>query len=237
MKRFSKAVVTVVSGAIVAVVSAAGVDASGMLSGHFSFDSADANAYWYTAANAQVSVNRSTFVFRPTGGGQPNISHATLLYVTLQTGAISGSDCFVIPDADFVEGTRLQTATLSVTVDSSNLCTAVATPLGDVIAGAGDKGGPPPQQSPIPLPMTVSVAWAGNGVVTSGTQSGHTICSTYTAMFQDQSSEAFGSASGTLTFYDGTSPVVLPGSDLAVVDKGSFQSDSQGTLDPRCFGI
>jgi hypothetical protein len=239
MKRFSRVLITAVSGAIVAVVSAAGVSAAGLLTpGHFSADFADGNAVWYSTANASISVNRNTFIFRPShDGGPASMEHATLLYVDVQTNTISGFDCFVIPDSDFVESNGVQSATLNAYVDSSNLCYAYATPVGDVLSNRDGKGGPPPQQLPIPLPMTVSVTWSGNGVTTTGTQSGHSDCSTFTAMFQSSSKLAFGAASGSLTFYDGvTSPIVLPASDFATVDQGNFQSDNQGTLDPRCFG-
>lgn len=240
MKRFWKAVLTAASATIVAAVSAAGVSASGMITpGHFTTDSADGNAYWYSALYAQVSVNRNTFIFRPSHNGRPaSISHATLLYVTLQTGNISGSDCFVIPDSDFVQGPGLQSVTLNAYVDSSNLCYGLATTLDAALTGAGcGKGCPPPPPLDIPLPMSISITWTGNGVTSTSAQAGHSTCAGLTTTFQFSSTLVYGAASGTLSFHDGvTAPIVLPVSDFANVDKGSLQSDSEGTVDPRCFG-
>lgn len=238
MKRFRKALVIAVSGAIVAVVSAAGVSAAGLITpGHFSVDFADGNAYWYSTANASISVNRNTFIFRPShDGGPASMYHATLLFVTIQTPTFAGSDCFQIPDLDFVESNGVQSATLNAYVDSSNLCFGSATPISDVLSGAGGKGGPPPVTG-IPLPMTVSVTWSGNGLTTSATNAGHLMCGTFSSATQSSDQLAYGSANGTLTFYDGsTSPIVLTASDFASVDQGAFQSDNQGTVDPRCFG-
>jgi hypothetical protein len=238
MKRFRKVLVTAASAAIVAVVSAAGVSAAGLIpSGHFSVDFAGGNAYWYSTANASINVDRNTFIFRPShDGGPANIYHATLLFVTIQTATFSGSDCFQIPDSDFVEGNGVQSATLNAYVDSSNLCYGSATPISDVLSGAGGKGGPPPVTG-IPLPMTVSLTWSGNGLTTLGTNSGHITCGTFSSAGQSSDQSAYGSASGTLTFYDGsTSPIVLAASDFASVDQGTFQTDNEGNLDPRCFG-
>jgi len=240
MKRFSRVLLTAVSGVIMAVVSAAGVQAAGLISpGHFSTNFADGNAYWYSTADASINVNRNTFIFRPSrNGGPASIYHATLLYVTINTPTFSGSDCFQIPDSDFVQSNGVQSATLNAYVDASNLCYGFATALDGTLAGAGcGKGCPPPPVADIPLPMTVSLTWSGNGVTTSSVSSAHSICAGFNMAGQASDKSAYSTAAGTLTFYDGvTSPVVLSASDFASVDQGSSQYDNQGSVDPRCFG-
>lgn len=239
MKRIPRALLTAAGAVLIAVVTAATASAGGFLTGHFSTDVADGNAYWYSNANASINVNRDTFIFRPShNGGPASISHATLLFVTIDTPTFSGSDCFQIPDSDFVESNGVQSATLNAYVDASSLCYGFPTPVDGALTGAGcGKGCPPPPVADIPLPMTVSITWTGNGVTTTATNSGHMRCSAFTAVAQQSSTSAYGSASGTLTFYDGvTAPIVLPASDFASVDQGKFQSDQQGTNDPRCFG-
>jgi hypothetical protein len=240
MKRLSRTLLTAAGGLVIALVSAAGVQAAGLITpGHFSTNIADGNAYWYSTANAQISVSRDTFIFRPShNGGPANMYHATLLFVSIDTSTFSGSDCFQIPDLDFVESYGVQSASLNAYVDASNLCPGFATPVDAALSGAGcGKGCPPPPVPSIPLPMTVSITWSGNGVTTSSTSSAHFMCAGFNSAGESSDKSAYGSATGTLTFYDGvTAPVVLAASDFASVDQGTFQADNQGTVDPRCFG-
>ena len=237
MKRIPRVLLTAAGAAVMAIVTAAGASAAGFFGpGHSSSSGADAYADWYsTTPYVSVSVDRNTFVFRPSHhGGVATVGHMTLLFVTVQTDTTFESGCYEIPDSAFVESNGVQNASVNVTVDSPNLCEfGKATPVSDVL---GDAGGGPPPGSDIPLPLTVNMTWAGNGVTSANTDTGRATCGGFNSENQDSIKSAIASATGTLSFGDGSS-ITLGPSDFGTVDQSSFQSNVQGYPNPLCYGI
>jgi hypothetical protein len=238
MKRIPRVLITGAGAAIMAIVTAAGASAAGFLGpGHFSTDAADANASWYsTSPYVTVSVDRGTFVFRPSHhGGLPFIQHATTLYVSVQTDTSFGQDCFVVPDSAFVESNGVQSASLRVTVDATNLCPGFATPVSGVIGDAGG-GPPPPPPLDLPFPVTVTMTWTGNGVTSSNIDTNRSSCGGLSSVNHSSMASAIATASGTISLGDGT-VLSLSNPDYAQTDAGSFVSDIQGTPNPLCYGV
>lgn len=238
MKAIHRITITGVSSLIMALATAVAASAAGFLGpGHFDGDFAGASGIWFTSTGyvVQGSVDRNTFVFRPTENNSQSsfVQHATILQVAIKGPAFFGQDCFVIPDPDFVESNGAQSATLTTTVDATNRCPGFATPLAGVLGGGG-KGGPPPI-SGTPLPMTVNLSWTGNGVTQSTTDQSRSTCDGLSSENQNTLNLANGSAAGTLAFGDG-SVVTLPGSQHATIENGTFMSNVQGYPSPLCFG-
>ncbi|HVH62271.1 MAG TPA: hypothetical protein VNA65_01590 [Candidatus Dormibacteraeota bacterium] len=238
MKAIHRVVITGVGSVLIALATAVAATAAGFLGpGHFDGDFASASGFWVTntAYVVQASVDRNTFVFRPTEGNpqEPITQHATILQVTIKAPTFVGQDCFVIPDQDFVLANGVQSATLTTKVDVPNRCPGFPTPLASVLAGGG-KGGPPPIPG-IPLPMTLSLSWTGNGVTQSTSDQSRMSCDGLRSENQNTLNVANGSADGTLTFQN-QSPVALPASVFAAVNQGTFMSNVQGSPSPLCFG-
>jgi hypothetical protein len=236
MQRVPRVLLTAAGAAIIAIVTSVGASAAGFLGpGHTSSNFADANASWYTTSPyVQVSVDRNTFVFRPSHhGGSPLMQHATILFVSVQTDTLTGQDCFIIPDSAFVQSNGVQNASVSVTVDATNLCPGFATKISGVIGDAG--GGPPPGLN-LPFPVTVNMAWTGNGVTSSFSDNSRSSCGGFSSVNQTSQKSAIANATGTITLGDGTA-LSLSNPDFATSDAGTFQSDLQGTPNPLCYGI
>jgi hypothetical protein len=84
--------------------------------------------------------------------------------------------------------------------------------------------------------MTVNLTWAGNGVTSSSTDTSRSTCGGFTSENHQMGSSAIASASGTLSFGDGTS-ITLGPSDFGSLDQGSFVTNAQGYPNPACYGI
>ena len=151
MTRAQRLTVTVIGALIVCAITSSAAFAAGFLGpGHTSSDFADANAFWNPDPNSstfvELSVSRNDFVFRPTrkSGGTSVMQHATLLFITIEGSTVSGSDCFLIPDSDFVVGSGVQSASLHATIlSAADRCPGPPQSLTDIAAGKPG-GGPPP---------------------------------------------------------------------------------------------
>lgn len=239
MKLAHRFVVTAISALIVAALTSTAALAAGFLGpGHSSTDFADANAQWFPDANSpylvQLSVNRNTFVFRPThnSGGTPVMQHATVLLVQIDGPAAAGFDCFMIPDSDFVVSNGVQSATLNATVTAADFCPGFAEPLPGV--GVGKPGGGPPPGGGIQLPLTVAVNWTGNGATTVSMDQSRTSCAGFSILNHISDTSARATATGSLTM---PSVTVAPSPTVqANVDQGTVVSDIVGSPSPLCFG-
>lgn len=232
-------VVTAISAVIVAALTSSAAFAAGFLGpGHSSTDFADASAQWFPDSNSpyivQLSVDRNTFVFRPThnSGGTSLMQHATLLLVQLKGPAASGFDCFMIPDSDFVVSNGVQSASLNATVTAAEFCPGFAEPLPGV--GTGKAGGGPPPDGGIQLPLTVAINWSGNGATTVSTDENRTSCAGFSIQNHISDSSARATATGSLTM---PSVTLAPSpTGQASVDQGTIVSDITGSPSPLCFG-
>jgi hypothetical protein len=232
-------VVIAISALIVGALTSTAAFAAGFLGpGHSSTDFADANAQWFPDANSpyvvQLSVNRNTFIFRPThnSGGTSVMQHATVLLVQLKGPAASGFDCFMIPDSDFVVSNGVQSASLNATVTAAEFCPGFAEPLPGV--GAGKSGGGPPPDGGIQLPLTVAISWSGNGATSVTTDESHMSCAGFSIQNHISDSSARATATGSLSM---PSVTVTPSpTEQANVDQGTIVSDVKGSPSPLCFG-
>jgi len=239
MTRAQRLIVTAIGALIVCAITSSAALAQGFLGpGHSSSKFADASATWFPDASnptlVQFSVSRNEFVFRPTqnSGGIPIVQHATLLFVTIEGAAVAGSECFMIPDSDFVVGSGVQIASLHATVNASDRCSGPAQSLSDVIAGK--PGGPPPVPG-IQFPLIVSASWSGNGALATFNDSGRATCGGFSMETRSSVSIERGTATGSASMP--TVTVTPPPTDQASVDQGTIVSDSQGSLSPACFGV
>jgi len=240
MTRAQRLFVTAIGAVIVCAITSSAAFAAGFLGpGHSSSEFADASAAWFPDATnlnfVDLSVSRNEFVFRPTqnSGGTALMQHATLLFVTIEGSSVAGSECFMIPDSDFVVGSDVQSASLHATVNATDRCQGLPQSLSDV--AAGKPGGGPPPVPGIQFPLTVSATWSGNGTIATFNNSGRAICGSFAMESHSSVSTARGTATGSVSM-PGLTVTPSP-TDQASVDKGTIVSDIQGSLSPACFGV
>ncbi|HWO92908.1 MAG TPA: hypothetical protein VNP53_13170 [Methylomirabilota bacterium] len=239
MTRAQRLFVTAIGAVIVCAITSSAAFAAGFLGpGHSSSEFADASAAWFPDATnlnfVDLSVSRNEFVFRPTqnSGGTVLMQHATLLFVTIEGSAVAGSECFMIPDSDFVVGSGVQSASLHATVNATDRCQGLPQSRSDV--AAGKPGGPPPVPG-IQFPLTVSATWSANGTIATFNNSGRATCGSFAMESHSSVSAARGTATGSVSM-PGLTVSPSP-TDQASVDKGTIVSDIQGSLSPACFGV
>ncbi len=240
MTRIHRLVVTVISALIVgALTSTAGFAAGFLGPGHASNDFADASAFWSPDANnpyfVELSVSRNEFVFRPTqnSGGTSVIEHATVLFITIDGPAVAGSDCFVIPDSDFVVGSDAQSASLHATVNAIDRCSGPPLTLAEL--ASGKPGGGPPPIPGIQFPLTISANWTGSGPTTTVVSDGRATCGGFS--MEDHIIDSAGRATAGASLSMPNVTVTASFTDQAGVDLGTLVTDIQGTPAPACFGI
>lgn len=150
---------------------------------------------------------------------------------TTGTGA---SECFVIPDSQFVVSSDLQSASLNATLTADEICRGAMTPfVQDVQALKGPGGGPP--GGGLLLPLTVNVTWTGPGAVFRSTSSSMQTCLGFTSSFHTQGASSQANANGhTLGFGDGSTLAL--GSTLSDgVDDFRTTILSNGFPGPQCL--
>lgn len=239
MTRVKRLLVTAIGAVIVCAITSSAAFAAGFLGpGHSSADFADANGLLFPDRTSptfvQVSVDRNEFVFRPTqnSGGTSVMQHATILIVQFK-GDTFGSDCFIIPDSAFVVGGGAQSASVNVTItDPSTRCPGFAVALAGV--ASGKPGGGPPPGGQIPLPLTVSATWSGNGATATTTSEDRSTCGGFSMENHLSVSSARTTATASLTA-PGLTITTSP-TDQASVDQGNVVSDVQGLPSPLCVG-
>jgi hypothetical protein len=240
MTRAQRLIVTVIGALIVCAITSSAAFAAGFLGpGHSSNEFADASATWNPDVNnpdfVQLSVSRNMFVFRPTAnsGGTSVLQHATMLFVTLEGAAVAGTDCFIIPDSDFVVGSGAQSASLNATVQATDRCQGLGESLTDL--AAGKPGGGPPPVGGFTFPLTVTANWSGNGVTTTIVSDGRLSCGGFSMENHIMDTSARATATGSVSM-PGLTVTTSP-TDQAGVDQGTVVSDTQGVPPLSCFGI
>jgi len=240
MTRAQRLLVTAVGAAIVCAITSSVALAQGFLGpGHSSTEFADASASWFPDANnpyfVDLTVSRSTFVFRPTenSGGTPIIQRGTMLIIFVEGASFFGSDCFMIPDTDFVVSTDVQSAALNATVNANNRCQGFGQSLQDI--AAGKPGGGPPPVVGFQFPLTVSASWSGNGATVAIVSDARESCAGFSLEGHISDSSARGTATGLVSMPGLT--VTTPSTDQAGMDEGALVTDTQGVPPLSCFGI
>jgi hypothetical protein len=239
MTRAQRLLVTAVAAVIVCAITSTAAFAAGFLGpGHFSTEFADASGLWFpdrvSPTFVQVSVDRNEFVFRPTqnAGGSSLMQHATILLVQFK-GNTFGFGCFIIPDSAFVVGSDTQSASVSVTItDPNTACPGFAVPLGSL--ASGKPGGGPPPGGGIPLPLTVTATWSGNGATALTNSASQFSCGGMSVEDHFKVSSAQATSTVSLTMPGMT--ITTSPTDQANIDQGTDVSDVHGSPDPLCFG-
>lgn len=235
------ATVSVVAAMSVIVVAAQG--GFGQAPGHYTFNDLSANASMFNPADQSstfVSVDRSLFMFRPTGGGGLQTNNMTVMSVNRfvpnpadpSHPLVNEFGCFVIPGTDFVVSSDLQSATLNATVDASNFCPGFLAPvMGAAPAKGGGGGG-----GGFTFPLTVTLSWTGTGLVGMQKTEGTFTCGTFHTVTHDRfqtalSSKVEGSIVGVATF---TGAPFLFGSVFSA--ENILNVTGSGILPPGCGG-
>lgn len=229
---------------VLAVATVAAAGGFGFGPGQFSFSDTSAfNGFFNPAdqSNVVVSVDRGTFLFKPRAGGGFTHAHMTVLNVNIFTPnpnptmppLVSAFGCFVIPDGDFTVSSDLQAASLSATVDASNLCPGFLVPVvGAVVAKAGGGGG---GSTGLTFPLTVSGTWTGNGAVQEQLDQGRFTCQTFSA--STHTDTRFAPSSAVTTSISGFGSFGSPNSfgQVSATDQ-LMQVTGQGILSAPCGG-
>ncbi len=237
MTRLRRLVAGTGGALVIAIVTVVGANAAGFLgAGHFSINQADASGFWTTDPTGQFGVNvfvsRSTFLFRPRGGGAPFTQHATVVNLEAFEPTFNGFGCFVIPDSQFVISNDLQTTTLNTTLTADESCPGSATPMASVGKAApfAGGGGPPPG---LPLPIGVHITWIGPGSAFVMTNAGQVHCSGVTSTSQENGAFSQATGSGSLSLPDGTTILLAP--TFTTVDSFTIIMDVNGQPGPQCI--
>lgn len=245
LRRLSLSVgfaVCLISALTVASVAAAGGFGLGV--GQFTFSDTSAfNSYFnpLDQTNVNVSVDRGTFLFKPRAGGGFTRSHMTVLSVNVftpnpdptQPPLMNAFGCFVIPDADFVVSSDLQTASLNATVGAADLCPGSLAPVLGAVVGKAPQGGA--ASAGLTFPLTVSGSWTGTGAVQEQTDEGRFTCQTFSSISHTDST--FAQSSDTMVTISGLGTFGSPNSFGQVqVTNQLMQVTGQGILSASCGG-
>ena len=245
-RRLSIAVGVAVSlgaGVTIATVGASGGFGQG--AGTFTFTDTSAIASAFNpvdGSSINVSVDRSTFVFRQRPGGALQTGVMTVLSIGQEVPnpdptqpPTFNSACLVIPDSDFTVSSDLRTATLA-TANQSTVCPFFLAPVNGAVAS--DKGGGGGGGGSIPLPISANVTWTGNGAETVSQDNGTTRCLTFVSIThsraqQELSSSVTGTISGVGSFSGGQTSGVF-----GFVSTSTNVQDvaGNGILPPPCGG-
>jgi hypothetical protein len=161
------------------------------------------------------------------------MQHATILTVAIKGPFVSGFDCFIIPDSDFVVAGDVQSASLNATVNAIDRCPGFAEPLAGIAAGKSGGGGPPPGGG-LQFPLTVSANWSGNGATSTFASSDQSSCGGLSIENHTSTSTAQATATGSLSM---PGLVITPSpTERASVDQGNVVSNVQGSPSPLCVG-
>lgn len=189
----------------IATVGAAGGFGEG--AGTFTFTATSAFVSTFdplTGSSIDLNVDSTTFIVRQRPAGEPVTQTMTTLFINQfipgpnpMTPPTFNSVCLVIPDRDFTVGPDLQTAMLNV-VDASTPCGFFKVPVSGAVMDAKAAG--PGGGSTIPLPLSASVTWTGNGVVAVSQNNGTFRCLTFVAITHDHGQQALSaSVDGSIT--------------------------------------
>lgn len=232
------AAVSMLAALTVASVGAAG--GFGQAPGHYTFNDSTATASFFNPvdqSNQNISVDRSLFRFRPKSGGGSTVQNMTVLSVDVfvpapdptQPPITAASGCFVIPDSDFVVSGDLQHASLNATVNESDTCPALLTPvLGAAPAKGGGGGG-----GGFTFPLTVTASWTGTGLVGVSSDEGSFRCGGFASTTDSRVQSALSSV---VTASMGDFSIGTQAFGTVNVSKIQMQVTGSGILPAGCVG-
>lgn len=217
--------------ALTAAASAAG---GGFGPGKFNFSSTSANATIGTPKGSSgpfvsIQVNHGYNAFKPIPANGPRVVMFDTMVSYMEFDPTTGSGgfgCFIIPDGDFTVSKDLTTATLNTTLTADEECGGVGTPVFGATNPAGFAGG---GGGGLNLPITVSLTWSGNGVVSTNQDRNSFSCLKYGESSTSTFSDMPGAANGTIGG-------VAVSADYADVSSSEGTLDISGTPPPQCFG-
>jgi hypothetical protein len=252
MARLRRLIVSV--GIAVSIIAAATVVSVGATTGFgagagiftFSDTSAFVSAFNPSdQSSLNLNVDRGTFMFGPRPNGALQTATMTVLSITQvfpnpdpTQPPTFNSTCLVIPDTDFAVSSDLQTARLNA-LDQSTLCpdfiVAVTGAVVDQKPGGG--GG-----STIPLPISATVTWTGDGAVGVSEDNGTFRCLTFDAITHNHSQQSLSSnVTGQITANNSPFASFSGGQSSGVFGTDSINTSVQnvaglGILPPACGG-
>jgi len=192
-------------GIAVSIIAAATVVSVGATTGF----GAGAGTFTFTDTSAFVSVfnpsdqstlnlnvDRGTFMFRPRPLGALQTATMTVLSISQfipnpdpTQQPTFNSTCLVIPNSDFTVSSDLQTAQLNV-VNESTLCPGFIVPVTGAVIDQKPGGG---GGSTIPLPISATVTWTGDGATGVSDDNGTFRCLTFDAITHNHNQQSLSS--------------------------------------------
>jgi len=231
-------VVSVVFGASLVLAAAAVAAGGGDLGpGTYSFTTKEAGATFGTPKGGpssqqgfSVIVNRGLNSFRTRDPKAPRtvLNTSIVSLVIFDDAGDATFGCFIINPADFTVSKDLQSAKLRTTLTADEVCPGLGSPV------SGTKGAPPfggpGGGAALPLPISLDIAWTGNGVAVTGTDRSTTQCLDYSTQFNSSYQFSSASASGTISAIAGSFTTPLAG-----VTSSDIKATIKGTPQPACF--
>ncbi len=241
VRRVTLSIATAVSMlAALTVVSVGAAGGFGQAPGHYTFNDTTATASFFNPvdqSNQDISVDRSLFRFKPKTGGGSTVQNMTVLSVDVfvpspdptQPPITAASGCFVIPDSDFVVSGDLQHASLKATVNETDACPALLTPvLGAAPAKGGGGGG-----GGFTFPLTVTGSWTGTGLVGVSNDDGSFRCGGFASTTDSRAQSALSSE---VTASMGDFTIGPQAFGIVNVSKIQMQVTGSGILPAGCVG-
>ncbi len=230
--------------ATVAIASVGAAGGFGSSGGRFTFTDFSASASYFNpsdGSSTNISADRELFFFRPRAGGplqgpQPmtvlSVSHFLPNPDPTQPPLLDQSLFAIIPDADFVVSSDLQTAALNATVEVGDCGEVIPLTGAQPAKGTGGCGtGFPPGE------ITVTATWTGTGVLGRQENSGVSTCGGFTATTHDNQVSAFSAnvtaSIGASLAFSGGAPTVF-----GSVSSSEFSNNVAGTgiISAACGG-
>ena len=234
IRRLVLVISIVVSGSLALAAAVLAAGSGGLPPGQTLFSEMSANAFFGGKGGPpegfSVFVNQGLNSFEPEDStGSAFVTHTTMVQLSVSTASSYGYACYVIPDTDFVVSRNLQSATLSTTLTTANLCkgygapavaktgAAPLSPNGITAAGGG-----------LPPSITLNVAWTGTGVSSALRAQQTFTCLDYTTDFSLTARAAAANATGSISMLTGsfTSPSAVVGSSDGTIDVSGIRSSS-----------
>jgi hypothetical protein len=236
VKKFALVVSIVFAASLALAVAVTAAAGGGLGAGSYSFTTKEAIATFGTPKGGpssqqgfSVIVDRGMNSFRPKDPKAPRtvVADTIVSLVIFDDAGDVTFGCFVIDPADFTVSKDLQSARLRTTLTADEVCPGFGSPV------TGTKGATPfvgLGGGALPLPISLDIAWAGMGVVATGTDRSTANCLDYSTQFSSSYQSSNANASGTISAIGGslTSP-------LASVNSSDVKATIKGTPQPACF--
>lgn len=224
----------VVCGSLAMAAAALAAGSGGLPPGQTLFSETSANAFFGGKGGPpegfSVFVNQGLNSFEPEDStGSAVVTRSTLVQLSVYTATSNGYACYVIPDSDFVFSRNLQSASLSTTLTTANLCKGYGAPaISKTGAAPLSANGILAPAGGLPASITLNVTWTGTGVTSALRSQQNFSCLDYMTEFSLTARAAASTAAGNISMLTGsfTSPSAVVGSSDGTVDVSGIRSPS-----------